>query len=171
MDLYVIVLRLFHIVAGVFWVGSAFFNALLLEPSVTDAGQEGAKTMGAIVRRGLTPILTSAAGVTILAGILLYANVSEGFQLSWITSPGGLILTLGALCAIGGGVIGSQTGRTADKMMAVGAEIAKSGGKPTSEQGSQVAMLKLRLHNFGRINAVLLLITVMCMAVGPELLP
>jgi uncharacterized membrane protein len=172
MDIYVIVLRIIHITSGVFWAGAAFFNAWLLSPAVDDSGQEGSKVMGALMRRGFVLILTVAAVVTILAGLLLYANKSDGFQVSWITSAGGLVLTLGVLCGLAGGSIGaSMVGASASKMGELGAAIAQSGGKPSAEQGAQMAALKNRIAIGGRLNAALLLITVLCMAIGPELLP
>ncbi len=40
MDLEMVVLRILHIVFGVFWVGSAFFLVLILEPRLRALGPE-----------------------------------------------------------------------------------------------------------------------------------
>lgn len=171
MDLYLVILRLIHIVAGVFWAGAAFFNVLLLEPAINASGPEGQKTMGALQRLGMVMALTVAGALTILSGLLLYGRDSGGFQMSWMASPQGAVFTLGALAGIVGGALGgSMVGGGARRLGELGAAVAQAGGKPTDEQAAQMASLKNRIHVGGQLNAALLLIAVMCMAIAPELL-
>ena len=171
MDVYAVVLRVIHIVCGVFWAGTAFFNVIVLEPAVNAAGQEGQKTMGAIMRLGLTMLLGITSGLTMVSGLLLYGKDSSGFTMAWIGSPQGLVLTLGSLTGIAGGIIGgAMGGRAGKKLTDLGAEVAQAGGKPTDAQASQMAALRNQLHLGGQIQAMLLLVAVLCMAVGPELM-
>lgn len=171
MDVTVVGLRLIHIVAGVFWAGAAFFNVLLLEPAINASGPEGAKTMGALQRVGMVMALSIAAVLTILSGLMLYGRDSGGFQMAWMASPQGVVFSIGAICAIIGGAIGgSVVGGGGRRLGELGAAIAQGGGKPTDEQAAQVAALKSRIHVGGQINAGLLLVAVMCMAIAPELL-
>ena len=170
MDVFVVVLRVIHIVAGVLWAGAAFFNVLLLEPAINTSGAEGQKTMGALQRLGMVMILTVAGALTILSGLLLYGRDSAGFQMSWIASPQGIVFTIGALAGIIGGALGgSMTGGGARRLGELGAAVAQAGGKPTAEQAAQMTALQQRIHLGGQLNAALLLIAVMAMAIAPEL--
>ena len=38
MDILAVVLRLLHIIFGIFWAGTAFFNVLILEPRLRRMG-------------------------------------------------------------------------------------------------------------------------------------
>lgn len=171
MDLFVVSFRLVHFICGVFWAGVAFFNVLMLEPAVKAAGAEGQKTMGMLQRVGMSTALGITGGLTMLSGLALYWRDSGGFLFTWIGSPQGVVFTVGALAGIAGGVIGgAMVGRAAKSLGELGAAVAQSGGKPSDEQAGQLAALQNRLHLGGQINAVLLLIAVICMAVAPELL-
>jgi nitric oxide reductase large subunit len=77
MDWYVIVLRVIHIAAGIFWVGAAFVLFLFIQPSVKELGPEGQRFMGhdvdwirsgpgvAFTVGGLAAITTLALGLSI----------------------------------------------------------------------------------------------------------
>jgi hypothetical protein len=157
MDVYAIVLRLIHIVCGVFWAGTAFFNVLVLEPAVNASGQEGQKTMGAVMRVGLTMLLGITSGLTMLSGLMLYGKDSSGFQMAWVTSPQGLVLALGAVTGIVGGIIGgAMVGRAGKQLTDLGTELAQSRGKPTDAQTGQMAALKNQIHLGGQVQAILM---------------
>jgi hypothetical protein len=100
MDLYVVVLRLLHIVFGVLWVGFACFVPFILLPSLMDAGPAAGPVMGVMQRRGLPKIMSAFAGITILAGILLLWRVSGGFRPEYMGSHMGIALSTGALAAL-----------------------------------------------------------------------
>jgi hypothetical protein len=44
-------LRLFHIVAGAFWVGAAVFGAFFVMPAARAAGPEGGRFAGNLMKR------------------------------------------------------------------------------------------------------------------------
>ena len=46
MNIYMIILRLIHILAGIFWVGTAFFFVLFFEPTLKTSGPAGGTVMG-----------------------------------------------------------------------------------------------------------------------------
>src|SRR5919106_6918386 len=101
MDWYVIILRVIHIAAGIFWVGAAFVLFLFIQPSVKDLGPEGQRFMGHLATRKRLPLLIMlSAVVTILAGLLLYWRASHGFDVDWIGSGPGVAFTVGGLAAI-----------------------------------------------------------------------
>src|SRR5574341_1318324 len=100
MSLFMVVLRLIHIGAGVFWAGGAIVVARFVIPSVQDAGPEGAKVVQALQKHGLMTALPVAAVLTMLAGFILYWRVSGGFAAQWSRTPTGMVLGLGALASI-----------------------------------------------------------------------
>jgi hypothetical protein len=127
--------------------------------------------MGTLMRIGFATMVSIASGLTMLSGLALYGRDSGGFQMSWIMSPQGLTFTIGALAAFAGaGVGGGMVGRASKELADIGEAIGKSGGKPSDEQAAKIGVLRNRLHNGTRINAVLLLIAVICMAIAPNML-
>ena len=75
-----LLVRLIHIVIGVFWAGTIIFNAWLLAPTLRDLGPEGGKVMGGLAKRGMLTILPVSGILTILSGIWLYWHASVGFS-------------------------------------------------------------------------------------------
>lgn len=166
MDWYLIILRLVHILAGVFWVGTSIFFSFFLEPSVKELGTTGQQFMGHLVEKKKMPIVISAtAALTILAGILLYWRASAGFDLDWITSATGLGFTVGGVAAIlafAGGLVFIKP--AVGRMGAIGQAIAMSGGPPTDAQVSEMQKLGAKLALVGRVDLVLLIVAVVAMA-------
>lgn len=165
-DWYQIILRVVHILVGVFWVGSAIFLFLYLQPSVKELGPTGQQFMGHLVEKKKLPvvILTSAV-VTIFAGILLYWRDSNGFDPDWITSATGLAFTVGGVAAILAFVFGLILVKPAmDRMSSIGEAIAMGGGPPTEAQISEMQRLGSRLTLIGQINLLLLIVAVVAMA-------
>lgn len=166
MDWYQIILRVVHIFAGVFWVGTAMFFFFYLQPSVRELGPTGQQFMGHLVEKKKIPIvITTSAALTLLAGILLYWRASNGFDLDWITSATGLAFTVGGVAAILAFAIGLIIVKPAvDRMGAIGQAIAMSGGPPTDAQVSDMQRLGARLTLVGQITMVLLTVAVVTMA-------
>jgi hypothetical protein len=170
MNAYLLVLRVIHILSGVFWAGSTFLMASYVEPSIRNAGPEGGKVMQGIAARGYARVMAIAGGLAILAGLLLYWTASGHLRLAWITSGQGLALTLGGLSAIVAMVVGlGVAGRTVARLQALGAEVQAGGGPPSPEQAAEMAMLSGRMRSAGVWNAGLLAFTVLAMAAAQEL--
>lgn len=168
MDWYVIILRVIHISAGIFWVGAAFVLFLFVQPSVKDLGPEGQRFMGHLVTRKRLPMaITLSGGVTVLAGLLLYWRDSGGLGVDWITSGPGIGFTVGGLAAIVTLALGlSITKPAVDRIGALGQEIAGGGGPPTPEQAAEMQRLQSRTVAVGRLSMVLLAIAVVAMAIS-----
>jgi uncharacterized membrane protein len=168
MDILLIVMRLIHILAGVFWVGGALFIAVFVEPTARALGPDGGKFMQHMVgARRLSTLMALAAVLTVLAGLWLYWRASLGFALAWILAPSGLTLTIGALAGILGAVVGGAgTGRTSARMAALGRAMQAAGGPPQPAQLAEMQALQARLRQVGVWNAVLLVIAVAGMAMA-----
>jgi len=99
MDL--IVLRLLHIGAGAFWVGAVLTFFLFVQPAAVAVGPEAMKfTYQLIHHRGLPAVILAAAAVTVLAGILLLAITSNGFDPDLLFATSRMGFTVGGVVAI-----------------------------------------------------------------------
>ena len=166
MDTYMVVLRIVHILAGVFWVGAALTTILFLQSTAREVGPAAGPFMAHLAgKKHLVDWVLRAAGLTILAGALMYWRVSGGLDWDWITTAYGLSLTIGALCAIAAFSLGLSVVRpTIMATLAIGREVAASGGPPTPEQGAQLQALQKRGHAVGQVIVPLLVVAVSGMA-------
>ena len=165
MDLYAVVLRLVHILAGVFWIGGVVMLAGFIEPTVKATGPEGNKFMQRLAGGNLTMFLTLAGPLNVLAGLLLYLKDSAGLSTAWITSPTGLGFTFGAifgLAALGVGLFMSRPAVTG--LAAIGKEVQGGGKPPTPEQLGRIGKLQEKLSQATVLTALLLTITLIAMA-------
>jgi uncharacterized membrane protein len=165
MDLYMVVLRIVHIVAGAFWVGSAITVFLFLQPAAREVGPAAAPLMTHLGQKKRLPdIVLGAGGLTILAGLLMYWRVSDGLDGDWITSTYGLTITIGALCAIAAISLGASIVRPS--MLRAGAiqQAAAAAGGPTPEQMSEVQALQAKVRKAGSAIVPLLVLAVALMA-------
>ncbi|MFQ6046854.1 MAG: hypothetical protein ACE5PT_10950 [Gemmatimonadales bacterium] len=122
-----LVMRLIHIGLGVFWAGTIFFFVIFLEPSVREAGPDGAKVMQGLFKRHYLNVMPVVAALTILSGFVLYWRLSGGMNATWIGSDYGLSLTVGGAAAIVAFVIGLfGMRRAALRAAALGAELQQA---------------------------------------------
>lgn len=168
MDALMIVLRLLHIVLGVFWAGALFFLAWFLIPSVRDAGPDGAKVVQALQQRGFMNVLPVVALLTILSGVILMWRVSGGFQPEWSRSPLGMSLGIGAVVGVVAFVIGAGVMRPAtmkaNALSQTMAQLAEASARDA--RMAEIQSLRLRAAGAARWVAALLVITVVTMAVA-----
>lgn len=168
MDWALVILRFLHVVLGAYWAGVIGFTALYLEPSVRAAGPAGGQVMGQLVARGHLTVLPVVALVTILSGVDLLRRVSGGFDPAFMSSRMGIALSIGALAAIVGFIIGVAIMRpTALKVMSLSqAAMQTPEGPARDAQLAAVAPLRRRATVTVRVVAVLLAIAVTTMAVA-----
>jgi uncharacterized membrane protein len=162
-----LVLRLLHVGGGVFWAGATFVFAGFIEPTAGAAGQDGARFLQRLAG-GRYPVAMMVAGLTtVLAGIALLGIDSGGFQPAFMGSRLGVTLSIGGACGIGAAVVGiGLAARNAFRLKGVAAAIQAQKGGPSTEQLGQIAAIQGRLRLGGRLTAMLLGITVICMAIA-----
>jgi hypothetical protein len=166
MDIYMVVLRIVHILAGVFWVGAAFTTILFLQRTAREVGPAAGPFMAHLAgKTRLVDWVLRAAGLTILAGLLMYWRVSGGLDPDWIGTAPGVSITVGAACAIAAFVLGLSVVRpTIQETLAIGREVAASGGQPTPDQGGRLQALQKRSKDVGQVIVPLLVVAVVGMA-------
>lgn len=75
----ILVLRLVHVLGGVFWLGSGLFTAFFLMPALATAGPAAGPLMGALQRRKLftvLPIVDLASAVAVATVVLAGAGMA-----------------------------------------------------------------------------------------------
>lgn len=162
-----LLLRLIHILAGVFWVGVMFLFAGFLLPAIRESGPSGGRFMEQLMVRRRLPIFVMIAMVlTVLSGLTMYVRMAAATQGAWAGTAPGIAYGVGGLAAILGAGLGMAISGSAGRRMAkVGQAVAQS-GKPTAEQQTEMERLQGRMVVGSRIAAGLLLVSVGAMAIA-----
>ena len=168
MNLYLIALRLVHILSGVSWAGATFFMVSTLIPSVRTAGPDVGRFFGRLAGSNRMLLFMSISNtLTVLSGLLLYGYLTNGFHLDWLSGGRGLVLTIGALAGLLAWVVGAigmaPTGRRIAGMIDA---MAAAGGPPSPEQMSVMQTLREKQGQYGTWLAILLALAVVCMSIA-----
>ena len=147
MDLYMVVLRLIHIFAGIFWVGNVWYLVLFFLPRVKRFGPETGRIMQTMSAQPFPMSMTIAAVSVALSGILMYGNVSKGFSREWILTPTGIVLgiagVLGILAVLEGFIVSRPA---AERMAQLGRQAAAPGGPPNPAAMQEMQALSAKLE-------------------------
>lgn len=156
-------LRIIHIVAGVFWVGGTLIMTYFVGPAVGATGESGQKVVGHLMNNlKFSQRMSAAAGLTILAGLILY-GLDARAGAAWLRSSFAIGLGIGAVFSFIGFAFGIMVGRTMKSLAGLGAQIQ---GKPTSEQAAQLQALQKQQMTYSRITAASLVLAVIFMAIA-----
>jgi uncharacterized membrane protein len=161
-----ILLRLIHIIGGVFWVGTVFLIAWFLMPAQRAMGPAGLTFVEELmIRKKLRVYLILTMALTILSGLAMYARYMMLSHGQWGSSTMGEVLGFGALCGIVAGGIGASSGRRMGmKMVAIGEAIRNSGGPPSAAQQAELHTIENKAAGEMKLVAALLVIAVAAMA-------
>jgi hypothetical protein len=162
-----VVLRFLHIFSGVFWMGSLFTMTAFVMPTAMASGPEGQRFMRRLaLQHGLTRAMLGSGGMTLLAGIWLMWIDSAGMQPAWFGGPMGVMISIGALAAIGAMVVGIRSAMLVSKLDRLLSGIEAAGGPPSAGQIAEAQALGARLKGSSRAGAIQGAIAVLCMAVA-----
>jgi uncharacterized membrane protein len=162
----ILVLRLIHIVSGIFWVGAALTMFLFLQPTAEATAPEGQRFMLHLLRnRRFTEVVLGSALLTVGAGAILFWLDSNGLQLAWMSRPPGLGYTIGALAALVAVVlfifIGYPTGR---RLIAIGSRLEAERRPPSADEQRTLARSQAVVKRVGLTVVVLLSVAAVAMA-------
>jgi hypothetical protein len=162
------ILRLIHILAGVFWVGTTLAVVRFLLPAVAATGPAGGVVMREIVLRRRLPVaLLGSGGITILAGLGLYGFEQAGSNGAWAHSPMGITISIGAVLSIIAVIFGAVRVRPAAmKLSALGEKLAGTSGPPAADVVAEMDRLRAQLTSGTSLVAVLLVLATAAMAVA-----
>ncbi len=160
--------RVLHVVLGAFWMGAVVFAAFFLMPAVGEAGPDGAKVMGGIVRRHYLNLVPIVALVNILSGFWLYWRYTGGFDRALSGTPGAMVFGTGGILAVIALHIGflSMRRNILRAMALAGQAAATPDASEKAALVARAAALRLRAAKAAPIVAVLLIVTTALMALG-----
>jgi uncharacterized membrane protein len=157
-------LRVVHIVGGVFWVGGTLIMTFFIGPTVGAIGDAGQKFVGHLMNSlKFSNRMSIAAGSTILAGFLLYWIDSQGFTSAWMSSGAGRGFGIGAVFGLIGFIFGIMIGRTTKAMAQLGAQMQ---GKPSPEQIAQMGDIRKKQATYSIVAATTLVLATLFMSIA-----
>lgn len=161
-----IILRIIHILSGVSWAGAVIFLTLVFQPAVDAGGPEAGRFMQRLAsHRRFRTFMAITPTLTFLSGLALMGAASAGFQRAWIATGTGTTLAIGSVATLLVFVVFGVVQRPAlERLQALGADLQRSGGAPTSAQAAQLQALQQRMRGAGVWSTALLTIAVLAMA-------
>jgi len=165
MNIYLIWLfRILHIVAGVFWVGGTLMMTFFVAPTAGATAEAGQKFIGHLMGNlKFSARMSVAAGLTILAGGILYWNDSGGLTSAWMKSGAGTGFTVGAVFALVGFFFGILLGRTTKTMAMLGARMQ---GNPSPELMTQMQASRNQQVTYSYLASAALILAVIFMSIA-----
>jgi uncharacterized membrane protein len=162
-----LLLRLIHILFGIFWVGVVLFIAGFLAPTARATGRDGGVFMQHLMQKRRLPVyLGIAMLLTVLSGFVMYGRLAAATNGAWAGTPPGIAYGVGGLAAILGAVAGMAISGSAARRMATVGQAVSQAGKPTPEQQAEMMRLQGRMALGSRLTAALLLVAASAMAVA-----
>jgi uncharacterized membrane protein len=162
MEDWLAIVRLLHVLFGVFWVGSVLFTVLILKPRLAKLGPNFEKpVMGGIMPR-VVPAMFASAIIVFTTGSILTFNMRAGDVGSLLSTGWGLMISIGIVATVGAMIVGLggltptgiRMGRISDEL---------NGQPPTPTQAATLARLGRRMDLLERADFALVLIALMTM--------
>ena len=94
-----LILRLVHILGGIFWVGSMMYTTFFLIPAIGSSPAVAGQVMAGLQKRRLFTILPIVALLTIASGVRLLSIASAGFSGAYFGTSTGRTFAASALAA------------------------------------------------------------------------
>jgi uncharacterized membrane protein len=165
MDWLQIVLRIVHIGSGVLWAGGAAYFFFYIEPTLNKLGPAAEPFVDEIVNKKKMPMFFAVvATLTVIGGVSMYWRDSQSIA-DFTTSPMGIALGLGGICAILAWLFGMTLLTPAVKRVgALGSQMKAAGGPPPAELMAQMHAAQERVRMIGTIDLVLIGLAVLGMA-------
>ena len=140
-------LRIIHIVGGVFWVGGSLTMTFFIGPTIGATADAGQKFVQHLMNNlKFSNRMSAAAGLTVLAGVILY-GLDARAGAAWQRSSFALGLSIGAGFA----------------MAQLGAQFK---GKPTNEQMTRLQAIRKQQATYSNISTAALILAVIFMAIA-----
>ena len=156
-------LRIIHIVGGVFWVGGSLIMTFFIVPTVGTMGEAGQKFVGHLMNNlKFSNRMAAASGSAVLAGVILF-GLDARAGAAWARSSFAIGLSIGAGFALIGFVLGMLVGRASKTMAQLGAQFQ---GKPNSEQLSRMQVIQKQQATYSTLSTVTLILAVVFMAIA-----
>lgn len=145
-------LVLIHVLFAILWAGGAIVVGMFVIPSVFEAGPAGGAVMAGMLKRRFPVLMTVSGALVVLTGIRLFTL--QPLSGAWFGTAHGIALTLGAVAGLGAFAVGIFVQKpTAERLGALGAEIAGAGKPPTPEQAAEMQVLRAKMLKVAKVTA------------------
>lgn len=165
-----LVLRLIHLLGGIFWVGSALFTSLFLFPALAQSGPAAAQVMAGLQQRRLFLALPLVALLTIGSGGRLMWIASGGSSQPYFATANGQTYAWSAVAAIAAFILSVVISRPAAVRIANLAQslagTSDAGKSDRDRLEAELRMLQRRATIASAVAAVLLVVAAGGMAVA-----
>ncbi len=156
-------LRIIHIVGGVFWVGGVLVMTFFVGPTMGATGESGQRFVGHLMNNlKFSNRMAIASGSTILAGFILFALDARAGA-SWLQSGFATGLSIGAGFALIGFVFGMMIGRTTKAMAQLGAQMQ---GNSTPGQVIEMQAIQKKQRTYSMISTAAVVLATVFMAIA-----
>ena len=120
-----LVLRLVHILSGVFWIGGGLYTFFFLGPALASTPAVMGQVMAGLQRCRVFTAQQIAAGLVLLSGLRLLMIDSAGFSGSYFATGTGRTFAIAGVFAVLAAVFNFGVARpTMERAVAVGAALA-----------------------------------------------
>ena len=162
MNIILVLLRLLHIVSAVSWLALGATMTLYVAPAAVTAGENGYRYLKTLfTRTAFTKAIPAVAGITTLAGILLYI---VGNSSSHFSQTGNMVLGIGAVAGLIATIHGGAlTGRATTALNKVLETVPDSNQSIPAATLTQLNSLATTLLGHARISLVLMVIALIGM--------
>ena len=162
-----LVLRLVHILGGIFWLGSGVFTTFFLFPSMASAGPAAGQIMLNLTKRRLFVFLPTVAVLTILSGVRLVMIASGGFQRDYFLLMSGKTYTLAGIAATVAFLLSLIVARPAAVRVGALAQLSTTAGPGDRDRiAAEMKALQARIKSSSIIAMLLLIFAGAGMAVA-----
>lgn len=157
MNTELIVLRIIHILSGVFWVGAAVYLTLVLEPKLRRLGNDVEHDVLQAVSKLNSLWITLSAVITMLAGFVLISRTPGRSFEQLFTNGWGWAIGIGLIASVCAFFLSGWVGANTAKLRR-GLSGESAGNQPSLDA------VRGRIAVGSRVNAVLVIIAVGTMA-------
>lgn len=162
MDFVMLILRLTHIFAGVFWVGATLTMNFYFGPASGATGEAGQQVMHHLMTKArFSTVMTVAGILAVLAGYSMYWLDSDGFSSAWTHSGPGIGFGIGGAAGLFGLILRILANRNMTTLSRLAAEIK---GQSTHEKARKLASLQRKQARLNMLNTWALIVAVLFMA-------
>lgn len=167
-----LLLRITHVLLGVFWAGTVFFSVQYLVPSMRAAGPGALAVLQGMKQRGYFTALPIIAGLTLLSGFSLYMErmMAGGREYAavWRATGEAMAYNVGAVAGVLAFIIGMIWMRPSTLAMIRLGEQLKAAAPGAEREALEAEMGRVRARSWKALQgaAAALLVAVLAMAVA-----
>ncbi len=167
MNTLMVILRLLHILSGVFWVGAALMLTFFISPTVGATKEAGQSFMRHFMGNTKFNLAMWTSAITaVIAGAILYWINSDGFTSAWTHSGPGLGFAIAAGFAYAGLIVGIFQNKNSNALAKLGGQVQSQGTPPSPEQAARLQSLNKALATGGMLNVTFLILATVGMAIA-----